>query len=189
MAYVGKGLSAIKEANEGGVAYLKLKDGESTEIRIITPLDEIMSVYEHAEQIDGRWKNFTCLGKDRCPACKMGKNASFKSFIVVYDRKDDKTKIFKASKTVGTALLALVEEYGDITKRDLKIKREGEKLNTKYHFFARDIKAFDSSTLELPDVDEIVAPKTPEELMTLLNSGARDIDVESDVAESDDYMF
>ena len=187
MSFVGKGLGAIKEANEGGTAYLRLKNGESTTIRILTPLDEIVSIYEHTEQIDGRWRNFTCLGRENCPLCKADKRASFKSFIVVYDYKDEKVKIFKASKTVGKDLIALVEEYGDLTKRDMKIKREGDGLQTVYHFFVRDEKGFEVEGLELPDVDELVAPKTPEEISEMMGGGAREVVM--DEVEDGDLPF
>ena len=105
--YTGKGLGAIIEANEGSTSYLKLEDGESTVIRIITPLDEVESIYEHTEQFNGKWTNVRCLGKENCPLCKAGKNASFRSFLVVYDRKDSKVKVFKASKTVGKSIVGL----------------------------------------------------------------------------------
>lgn len=188
MAYVGRGLSAIREANENNLAYLKLKDGESTVIRILTPLDEIISVYEHTEEFNGNWRNLTCLGKDNCPLCKAGKKASFKSYITVFDKKDGKVKIFKASKTVGGQLLNLVEEYGDLTKRDFKIKRDGEKLKTTYHFFARDPESFDASELDIPDIEELVAPKTPEEILAMMNEEVKDVDVDT-VEDDDDYPF
>lgn len=124
--FIGKGLGAIIEANEGGTNYLRLKDGESTVIRLITPLSDVESIYEHTEQFNGRWTNVRCLGKDNCPICKAGKNASFRSFLVVYDRKDEKVKLFKASKTVGKTIVGLAEEYGDLTKRDFKLSRNGK---------------------------------------------------------------
>ena len=168
--YTGKGLGAIKEANEGGTSYLKLEDGESTVIRIITPLDEVESIYEHTEQFNGKWTNVRCLGKENCPLCKAGKNASFRSFLVVYDRKDSKVKVFKASKTVGKSIVGLAEEYGDLTKRDIKMVRSGKGLKTIYQFFARDPKAFDTSELELPNISELIKPKTVEDIVALMTS-------------------
>ena len=114
--YVGKGLGAIKEASKNSTSILSLKAGESTEIRIIQPLEELISVYEHTEKINGKWMNIRCLGKDICPLCKAGKYASFRTYIPVFDKKDEKVKIFKASKTVGLAIVGLAEEYGDLTK-------------------------------------------------------------------------
>lgn len=166
--YIGKGLEAIKKANEGGNQLLKLKNGESTEVRILTPADQIISVYEHTEKFGGRWYTLRCLGKDNCPLCKAGKNASFRSYIVLFDRKDEKVKIFKASSRAGKNLAAQAEEYGDITKRDFKILRQGDGFQTTYQFFPRDPSEFDASELELPNVEALIKPKSPEEIMELM---------------------
>jgi len=167
--YVGKGLGAIKEASENTAINLKLKNGESTEIRFIVPVDELISVYEHTEKINDRWRTIRCLGKDNCPLCKAGKYASFKTYIPVYDYKDQRVKIFKASKTVGLTIVGLVEEYGDLRKRKFKILRQGEGNNTTYQFFARDPDEFDASDLKIPNIEELIKPMSPEEIENLIN--------------------
>lgn len=174
--YVGKGLGAIKEASKNSTSILSLKAGESTEIRIIQPLEELISVYEHTEKINGRWMNIRCLGKDICPLCKAGKYASFRTYIPVFDRKDEKVKIFKASKTVGIAIVGLAEEYGDLTQRDFKVLRQGEGVNTTYQFFPRDPQPFDTSELELPDIESLIEPMSPEEIENLINQKVSDVD-------------
>lgn len=174
--YVGKGLGAIKEANKNSTSILSLKAGESTEIRIIQPLEELISVYEHTEKINGRWMNIRCLGKDTCPLCKAGKYASFRTYIPVFDRKDEKVKILKASKTVGIVIVGLAEEYGDLTQRDFKILRQGEGVNTTYQFFPRDPQPFDTSELELPDIESLIKPMSPEEIENLINQKVSDVD-------------
>jgi len=181
--YEGKGLEAIVEANKNSTSILKLKDGESTEIRIIVPLKDLVSVYEHTEKINGKWFNVRCLGKENCPLCKAGKYASFKTYIPVYDFKDEKVKIFKASKTVGTTIVGLAEEYGDLTKRNFKILRQGEGKQTIYQFFPRDPSEFDISKLELPDIELLIKPKTPEEINAIINQKVSD--VEPTVPESE----
>lgn len=174
--YVGKGLGAIKEANKNSVAWLTLKSGESTEIRIIQPLDELVSIYEHGEHINNRWHYIRCLGKENCPLCRAGKKAAFKTFIPVYDHKDERIKIFKASKTVGLTLVGLAEEYGDLTKRKFKLLRQGEGRNTTYQFFPRDPDDFDISELELPDIESLIEPMSPEEIENLINQKVSDVD-------------
>lgn len=186
--YVGKGLGAIKEANEGGTSYLKLADGESTIVRLVLPIEEVESIYEHTEQFNGRWTNIRCLGKDNCPICKAGKNASFRSYLVVYDRKDGKVKVFKASKTVGKTIVGLAEEYGDLTKRDFKITRSGSSLKTIYQFFPRDPEAFDTSELELPNIEELIQPKSVEEIVALMTSTGEVSDLNESKGLSDDVF-
>ena len=174
--YQGKGLGAIIEANKNSATMLSLKDGESTEIRIITPVEELISVYEHTEKINDRWRNIRCLGKEHCPLCKAGKYASFRTYIPVFDRKDEKVKIFKVSKTVGNQLVGLYEEYGDLTKRDFKILRRGEGRQTTYQFFPRDPSEFDASELELPDIEALIEPMSPEEIEALINQKVSDVE-------------
>ncbi len=188
MVYLGKGLGAIKEANENSTVTLRLKDGESTVIRIITPLDEVISIYEHTEKFGGRWKNVRCLGKDECPLCKAGKTASFKSYFVVYDHKDKKVKIFKASKRVGKTILGLFEEYGDLTKRDFKILRQGEGTNTDYQFFARDPEPFNADELNIPDIEGIIEPLSAEEIVNLMQQKVSDVQP-TDPGADNDFPF
>lgn len=174
--YKGKGLGAIVEANKDTTSMLTLKDGESTVIRIIQPLEELTSVYEHTEKINGKWMNIRCLGKDSCPLCKAGKYASFRTYIPVFDKKDERVKIYKASKTVGIQLVGLAEEYGDLTKRDFKILRQGQQLQTTYQFFPRDPSDFDTSDLKLPDIDALIEPMPAEEIEALINQKVSDVE-------------
>jgi hypothetical protein len=187
-----KGLSAMKEAMGKSMEYIKLKSGESKVLRIAVPADELIGVWEHTEQFGGQWRTVTCLGKNECPLCQAGKRASFKAYIPVIDRADDKVKIFKASKETVKLILGLVEEYGDITARDFKVVRQGEKLDTTYQFFARDPKDEDFSGYEIPNIEERVEPMTREAILALMeggataaNAGANPVGGEGD----DDYPF
>lgn len=168
---IKKGLGAIQEAVKNSTHQLKLKDGESAVIRLIQPLDEIVSVWEYTEQFGGQWHTITALPKEEDPLRAAGKKASFRSYLVVLDKRDDKVKIFKASKTVGQQILGLVEEYGDLTKRDFKITRSGEKLNTTYQFFPRDPEEMDFSKYDIPNTEEMVETMSREAILALMNSG------------------
>lgn len=186
--YLGKGLGAIREANKNSTSMLSLKAGESTEIRIIQPLEDLISVYEHTEKINGRWMNIRCLGKENCPLCKAGKYASFRTYVPVFDFKDERVKIFKASKTVGVTLVGLAEEYGDLTKRNFKVLRQGEGLQTVYQFFPRDPSDFDTTDLEIPDIESLIEPMSPEEIENLINQKVTDVTpIESD--DEDTFPF
>lgn len=168
-----KGFEGLKEAINKSTEIFKLKSGEAKQVRILTPADEIISVYEHTEQINGSWKTITCLGKNECPMCQAGLKASFKSYLAVLDRTDGKVKIFKASKTVAKQLVGLIEEYGDLSARDFKILRQGEKLDTTYQFFPKDPSPEDLSAYELPDVEQLVQPMPREDIIMLMNTGVQ----------------
>ncbi len=189
MAGVMKGLDAVREAMTKGVELLKLKSGESKIIRILTPADEIISVYEHTEQFNGSWRTVTCLGKNECPLCQADRRPSYKVYLAVLDRSDDKVKLFKASKKVAMQLLGLIEEYGDLTSRDYKIYRQGEKLDTTYQFFPRDPSPIDLSKYEIPNYEEMVQPLTKEQILELMNGSTNLVEEDSGDADDDDYPF
>ena len=65
-----RGLGAVKEAAENSKRQLKIKSGESKILRILSSADDIISVYEHTDQIGGQWKTLTCLGPNTCPLCE-----------------------------------------------------------------------------------------------------------------------
>jgi hypothetical protein len=167
---IQRGLGAIADANKGSAAYLKLKDGESTVVRFLQPTEEIVSVWEYSIQIDGKWRNVTALPKGECPLYAAGKKPSFKSYLLVYDFTDQKVKIFKANKDVGKSIIGLVEEYGDLTARDFKILRQGEKINTTYQFFAKDKSEFDFDAVSenIPNVEEMVKPMTRDAIIAMM---------------------
>lgn len=181
-----KGLGVIKEEMGKSAQTLKIEDGKHVVIRILTPADEVIGIYEHTEQINGSWRTMTCLGKDKCPMCQAGKRGSFKAYLLVADRTDsDKVKIFKASKTVVKQLLGLVEEYGDITARDFKVSRTGKGLDTVYQFFPRDPQEFSIGEVELPNLEEVVAPMTREAMLETMNgAGAVETVAPTENAES-----
>lgn len=187
-----KGLGVIKEEMGKSAQTLKIEDGKNVVIRILTPADEVIGIYEHTEQINGSWKTVTCLGKDNCPMCQAGKRGSFKAYLLVADRTDgDKVKIFKASKTVVKQLLGLVDEYGDITARDFKVARTGKGLDTTYQFFARDPQEFTVELGELPDLEEVVAPMTREAMLEMMNGAGTvsTVTTNNTSGESTDYPF
>lgn len=181
-----KGLRAIKENINKATSTLKIKDGDSAVIRVLTPADEMIGLYEHVEQFGGNWRTVPCLGKDTCPLCMAGKRASYKTYLAVVDISDEnKVKIFKASKTVTKQLIGLVEEYGDLTKRDFKVSRTGTKFDTTYQFFPRDPKAFDTSNIEMPDMEKVITPMSKEAILELMNGGVTTMDDSADTSSNE----
>jgi hypothetical protein len=178
--------NAMEEALKNSASFLKLENNKSAVVRILVPVNEIMAAYEHTEQFGGNWKTVSCPGKKDCPICAAGRYSSFKAYIPVFDRSDDKVKIFKASKKTFKKLLLQVEEYGDVTKRDFKIVRQGEKLETTYEFFARDVESFNFDEVELPDIEAMVTPATRESILALMEGG---IAVSNTGDDEDEHPF
>jgi hypothetical protein len=182
-----KGLMAIKGAvdnynSQSNPTYLKkdqrivLKDGESKVIRFLLPVEEINSVYEHTLDMGNYFTTFTCRndehGTGDCPACSAKLKRIFKSYIPVIDKTDgNKVKILLAGVKMGAQIIGLIEEYGDLTKRDFKIQRIGSKINnTTYQFFAKDPSNLELASFidEIPQLDTILAIKSSEEISNLL---------------------
>ncbi|WMT39259.1 hypothetical protein RE628_17560 [Paenibacillus sp. D2_2] len=154
-----KGLGAIRDAAKNSITMLKIKPNESAVVRILTPAEEIISVWEYTMEINSQWHTITALLKSEDPLQGSGLKPSFKSYLEVFDYTDKKVKILKASKTMGIQLLGLIEEYGDLTKRDFKIARRGEKMNTAYQFFARAPQAF-TEKVERLDIEALIEYQT-----------------------------
>jgi hypothetical protein len=163
-----KGLDSISEFFGKKTQYFRLKSGESRLIRFITPVEEIVSIFEHSEQLAGGWKNIPCLGKE-CPLCEVGQKPSLRSYALIIDREDDTVKVFKMSKTVAQQLISLIQEYGDITKRDFKVYRQGEKTNTSYQFFPKDPAPVDLSKYDIPKLEDIIRFYSKEEIEDLMD--------------------
>lgn len=174
-----KGFDAIN-ASESKNVQLKLKNGESAVIRILS-IEEVVSFYEHADNINGRWHYFACLGKG-CPACEEGGYASYKCAVPVLDVKENVVKIFKMSRKTTKALKDFMKEYPDFMDRDIKVTRQGTSSDTVYLFYARDVKPMDVSEFELPDMEEATAKYSKEQIINLFNNTAE----EPSEDESDD---
>lgn len=187
-----KGLNSIEEFFGKRTQYLTLKSGESKLIRFITPVDEIISIFEHSNQFAGHWRTVPCLGKDECPLCQAGERASLRLYTLVIDREDDTIKLFKLSKTVGQQLKSLIEEYGDITKRDFKVYRQGEKTNTSYQFFPKDPTPIDLSKYDIPNLEELIKFYSKEDIEKMMNgeeSGFDFIPANVDPSQTENFPF
>lgn len=168
---IQKGLGAIRDAANNSTTMLKIKPNESAVVRILTPAEEIISVWEYTLEINGQWQTITALPRNEDPLQGSGNKPGFKSYLEVYDYTDKRVKILKASKTMGTQLIGLIEEYGDLTKRDFKIARQGEKLNTTYQFFARDPQPF-TEKVERLNIEALIEDQTltRDAILALMNT-------------------
>ncbi|WP_426455413.1 hypothetical protein ACP26L_36055 (plasmid) [Paenibacillus sp. S-38] len=152
---------------------LKITPNKAVVIRFATPTDEVVSVYEHSIQIGGKWRTFRCLGKQNCPLCAAGEKGKFQAYLAVIERPENKVKYWKVSMTVARQLVALTEEYGDLTGRDYKVYRQGEKLSTVYQFFPQDKTEEDFSQYDLPNFSDIVPqPRSREDIIAAVRGGS-----------------
>jgi hypothetical protein len=191
----------IKEPGSGGnVDFMKLVSGANV-VRIVGRPSLIELHWEKAA--DGSTKKVVCPGAG-CPICKAGHAPMSRYQVKVIDRgeKDEiKVKVLEGGPTIFNSIkaFAMEPEYGDPTKYDVKIKKDGSGRETKYTVVAspkktdltpEEVKAVETSkTLE-----EINKPKTIEEIQTMgleiLMSSVGDLgnaDVGPDEISDDDW--
>lgn len=116
-------------------------------------------IYEvHKLDVDGSGRDRTVLCKgEQCELCKSGNKPSLRMFLQMINLdekdKDKQVQLWERGLTDIKNMLGLTGEYGDLTKRDIKIRRSGAKgsLKTTYQFFPKD-----KSEREIPDPQNLV---------------------------------
>ena len=100
----------------------------------------------------------TCLCKgESCEFCKSGNKPQLRMFLQMINKdekdKDKQVQLWERGLTDIKNLIGLAGEYGDLTKRDIKIKRSGAKgsLKTTYQYFPKD-----PSEMEIPEPQNLV---------------------------------
>jgi hypothetical protein len=103
-------------------------------------------IYEvHKLDVDGSGRDRTvlCTG-EQCELCKVGNKPQLRLFLQMVNLdeadEDKQVQLWERGITDIKTLLGLTEEYGDLTQRDIKIKRSGAKgsMKTTYQFFPKD---------------------------------------------------
>lgn len=105
-----------------------------------------LDIYEvHKLDVDGSGRDRTVLCKgEECELCRAGEKPKLRMFLQMLnldERDPDKQlQLWERGITDIKQILGLCEEYGDLSKRDIKIKRSGAKgnLKTSYQFFPKD---------------------------------------------------
>ena len=118
-----------------------------------------LDVFEvHKMDVDGSGRDRTVLCKgESCEICRAGNKPQLRVFFQMLntDEKDpDKqVQIWERGITDLKQVLGIIDEYGDLTERDIKIKRSGAKgsMKTAYQFFPKD-----RSERELPEAQDLV---------------------------------
>jgi hypothetical protein len=116
-------------------------------------------IYEvHKLDVDGSSRDRTVLCKgESCELCKAGNKPSLRMFLQMVNLdetdKDKQVQLWERGLTDIKTMLGLTGEYGDLTQRDIKIKRSGAKgsMKTTYQFFPKD-----KSEREIPEAQNLV---------------------------------
>ncbi|MFW6008242.1 MAG: hypothetical protein ACOCP8_03155 [archaeon] len=131
----GMDWGSIPEAGSGNVDFLRLTHGDNV-VRVIGRPSEIKVHWEKA--VDNSTKKVLCPGSG-CPLCKSGKAPQVRYQVQVLDRDDEsKVKVLEGGKSIFNAIKAYAvdPDYGDPTKYDVKVKKEGSGRETRYTVMA-----------------------------------------------------
>ena len=116
-------------------------------------------IYEvHKMDVDGSGRDRTILCKgESCELCKAGNKPSLRMFLQMVNLdetdKDKQAQLWERGLTDIKQMLGLTGEYGDLTQRDIKIKRCGAKgsMKTTYQYFPKD-----KSERDIPEPQSVV---------------------------------
>ena len=110
------------------------------------------------ENVDGSGKKRTILCKgESCELCKAGNKPSLRMFLQMVNLDEPDTakqvQLWERGLADIKQMLGLTGEYGDLTQRDIKIKRSGAKgsMKTTYQYFPKD-----KSPREIPEPQNLV---------------------------------
>lgn len=158
--------SIISKLLDGG-SLDELHASNVTSEMFLTCKDEISFILRHTEQykqlpdkldVDGSGRDRTVLCKgESCELCRAGNKPSLRMFIqlVNLDEKDKEKQVqlWERGLTDIKQMIGLTSEYGDLTKRNIKIVRSGSKgsLKTTYQYFPKD-----PSEMEVPEAQKLV---------------------------------
>lgn len=167
------GLRALIDKYDNGnfskTGWFQLKDdGDTATVRLLHhgevgvkdgEPDYDFPIYEvHKLDVDGSGRDRTVLCKgENCELCKAGNKPSLRMFLQMLNLnekdKDKQVQLWERGLTDIKAMIGLTGEYGDLTQRDIKIKRSGAKgsLKTTYQYFPKD-----KSEREIPEPQNLV---------------------------------
>lgn len=164
----------LNKYDNGGISkagWFQLKDdGDTATVRLLhrgevgveegtqEPKYDFPIFEVHKLDVDGSGRDRTalCKGED-CELCRAGNKPQLRMFLQMLNvdekDKDKQTQLWERGLTDIKAMIGLAGEYGDLTQRDIKIKRSGAKgsLKTTYQYFPKD-----KSEREIPTPQNLV---------------------------------
>ena len=118
--------------------------------------EELIKAYKESRD-ESYLKDLIEANKGLINLCKSGNKPQLRMFLQMVNKdekdKDKQVQLWERGLTDIKNLIGLAGEYGDLTKRDIKIKRSGAKgsLKTTYQYFPKD-----PSEMEIPEPQNLV---------------------------------
>jgi hypothetical protein len=191
-----RGKAAAESANKKGQsidykkAYIRLKDGDSVRVRILTPEDYV-EYKAHGSFQHGIYTQpcIEPLGQ-KCALCEAA-NSGVEEFSGIYARKrylfafadidEGIVRVFDATKGQAQGIIASIEQYAeDLRDVAFIFKRTGSKTDTNYSLNPilklkpadkEKFMVFDDATVDDNYFDELLNPRTGEQQIEELQKG------------------
>lgn len=148
----------LKDDGDSAVVRLLHKGETGTDPTTGEPEYDFPIFEVHKLDVDGSGRDRTVLCKgEGCELCRAGNKPSLRMFLqmVNLDEKDKEKQVqlWERGLTDIKQMIGLTSEYGDLTKRNIKIVRSGSKgsLKTTYQYFPKD-----PSEMEVPEAQKLV---------------------------------
>lgn len=148
----------LKDDGDSAVVRLLHKGETGTDPKTGDPEYDFPIFEVHKLDVDGSGRDRTVLCKgESCELCRAGNKPSLRMFLqlVNLDEKDKEKQVqlWERGLTDIKQMIGLTAEYGDLTKRNIKIVRSGSKgsLKTTYQYFPKD-----PTEMEVPEAQKLV---------------------------------
>lgn len=152
-------------SNGEGPSWLKLKPGEAVDVTALIEVDEIIACEQCAIWMeDGNSPVWVYTGPDD-PFHDMKVDRRYKAFLPVLQ--DGEVKVWGITKTVHRQILDIAEGSGELKGMNLRIKRNGGGLSTRYSVVPKGTRT-KVSHIEEVNIIPLLGPLTPEEARELI---------------------
>lgn len=116
---------------EGSGRFLSIKDGEVVKVVPLVEAEEIISIEQCAIWLEeGNSPVWTYLGPED-PSHDLDIKRAYKAFLPVLTE-DGEQKIWAMGRQNHSMVMEVAEAIGELAGVELRIKRTGQKLNTRY---------------------------------------------------------
>lgn len=150
----------------GGKMWLKLDAGEYQDVTCLVEADDIIATEQCAIwQDDGNSPVWVYTGPND-PSHDLKIERRYRAYLPVLDSEGE-PRVFSMGKMVHKQLLEIADATGSIEGLELRLKRTGNGLATRYSVVQKG-KRYDVSKVEEVDVISLLGPLTPEGVQELI---------------------
>lgn len=153
------------EPKKGG-SWLNIKPNTSVDITSLVEVDDILSCEQCAIWLEGGNSPVWVYTGPEDPSHELGVEKRYRAFLPVLNE-DGEVQVWAMGKGAHSNILDIADATGKLKGLDIRIKRTGSGLATRYSIVAKGSRS-KVSHIEEPDVISMLGPLTPEEARKLI---------------------